>query len=177
MRGRRAVLLAGLVALALAAGCASEEPAKVEPPNSVLLGCSTDKTYPDYAPISGCTCKDVWTYNDKKYCGGSCGNPDADANGPWCFTAATCQGSNWSYCAALPGPTPPGPGPQPSCDTTTTYPGYRPATGCTCKSAWSYAGKTFCNATCANPDSDASGPWCYTTATCNGQNWSYCTAP
>jgi len=50
-------------------------------------------------PAAGCGCMSTWTHNGKTYTGGICGNPDNDANGPWCKTTNTCNGKSWSYCS------------------------------------------------------------------------------
>ena len=60
-------------------------------------------------------------------------------------------------------------------DASAKYAGYAPADPkCQCKAEWTHSGQTICGASCANPDSDANGPWCYTTATCGGLNYAYC---
>ena len=42
---------------------------------------------------SGCECKSNWQYREKNFTGGSCGNPDDDIRGPWCFvTEKPCEG-------------------------------------------------------------------------------------
>lgn len=42
---------------------------------------------------SGCECKSNWQYKGKNFTGGSCGNPDDDLRGPWCFvTDKMCEG-------------------------------------------------------------------------------------
>jgi hypothetical protein len=65
------------------------------------LSCSTVATdYSAYRPRDGCTCKDPWSLTGSgiNYCGGTCGNPDGDSGGPWCFTnEATCD-AKWKYC-------------------------------------------------------------------------------
>lgn len=53
--------------------------------------------------------------------------------------------------------------------------GYADPSGCTCQPSWTYGGATYCNGSCANPDGDPNGPWCFTTASCRGENWGYCT--
>lgn len=55
------------------------------------------------------------------------------------------------------------------------YANYQPPAGCGCRSSWSYGGKTFTGGVCATPDNDPNGPWCYTSSTCNGMNFAYCT--
>jgi len=126
--------------------------------------CINDQQFKDHAPTEGCACKDTWEYNNKKYCDGKCHNPDGDVNGAWCFTSATCAGKTWSYCKA--------PEAEPECDAIDSD--YEPPSGCTCKSDWSYNGKRYCESGCANPDNDSNGKWCYTSATCNGKGWAYC---
>ena len=42
---------------------------------------------------SGCECQSDWQYREKTFTGGSCGNPDNDIRGPWCFvTEKPCAG-------------------------------------------------------------------------------------
>ena len=53
-----------------------------------------------------------------------------------------------------------------------TYDSYAPP-GCTCKSEWTSNGETICGEKCALAGDDM--PWCFTTDTCNGITWSYCT--
>jgi hypothetical protein len=65
-------------------------------------------------------------------------------------------------------------GPSYTCADNRIDPGYRPPAGCTCKATWSHAGVTICDGRCGNPDGDPGGPWCYTTSTCAGRTWSYC---
>lgn len=60
-----------------------------------------------------------------------------------------------------------------TCAVDKTYPNHRPPAGCTCKPTWASAGVTICDGKCGTPDNDHT-PWCYTTATCNGNAWAYC---
>jgi hypothetical protein len=117
-----------------------------------------------YQAPAGCECKDTWTYNGMLVCQGGCANPDGDPNGPWCFTTESCNGQSFAYCEQSPT--------SPTCSPAAE--GYTPPAGCACQDAWSYGGKTFCGGTCANPDNDPSGPWCFTTAACAGSSWATC---
>jgi uncharacterized membrane protein len=66
----------------------------------------------------------------------------------------------------------PAPGAIGTCSPDKTYANYTPASGCYCADKWSYNGVTYCGGICASPDGD--NPWCYTTVTCAGKTWSYC---
>ena len=173
---RNGILMA-VVAVGLA-GCGAAAPERVE--EGLAAAACSAKTYPDFQPSTGCSCKPVWTYMGETFCDASCGNPGADANGPWCFTQGTCNGMNWSYCTRKVTPTPsptPAPAPTPWCSPDRTYIDHRPPEGCTCAMTWAYAGVVICGSHCGNPDNDPVAPWCFTTATCGGRNWAYCSVP
>lgn len=131
---------------------------------SACTNSSCAATSPGYTAPNGCTCADTWTYSGNTYCNGGCANPNGDPNGPWCFTEATCNGQNWAYCQAS--------GTGSGCSAGAA--GYTPPAGCACLDTWSYNGKTYCNGQCGTPNDATETPWCYTSSTCNGANWSYC---
>jgi hypothetical protein len=63
--------------------------------------------YPNYSPTGGCTCLTSWAYTvngvTHRFTNGQCGNPDGDANGPWCFTQNSCGiggASSYQYCTS-----------------------------------------------------------------------------
>ncbi len=112
-------------------------------------------SYPGWQPAAGCSCRDPWIYAGQTFSGGVCASPDGDADGPWCYTTAICNGRNWSYCRP---PTTCAPNP---------FSGYVPRNG-TCKDTWTYNGQTFCGGQCGNPDNDVNGPWCFTQTVQNG---------
>lgn len=120
--------------------------------------------------VAGCSCRNQWTLNSKTYCGGICENPDNDPNGAWCFTNATCNGNNYAYCRAASTPAP-------TLCTASPVPSWRPNNrSCSCRSTWAFNGRTFCGGVCGSPDNDPNGPWCFTSATCSGTNYAYCSA-
>ncbi|KAK3279127.1 hypothetical protein CYMTET_12966 [Cymbomonas tetramitiformis] len=67
------------------------------------------------ATLGGCRCRDPWDYYGSEFAG-TCGNPDGDTVGTWCYLAAdSCEdagadvgpaGADWDYCrrhVAVPG--------------------------------------------------------------------------
>ncbi len=66
----------------------------------VLLGAGVpaEDLYRDFVPIADCGCRDTWSFLGMVYRDGQCGNPDSDANGPWCRLKGTYNGADWSYC-------------------------------------------------------------------------------
>lgn len=66
----------------------------------VLLGAGVpvENLYRDFVPIADCGCQDTWSFLGMVYRDGQCGNPEGDANGPWCRLNGTYNGANWSYC-------------------------------------------------------------------------------
>jgi len=91
--------LAVAVAIIFLAACGASTPDKIEQNLGTGSECTVDGSYSDYRPANGCTCKPTWSFNGVTICGGSCGNPDGDPNGPWCFTTSTCNGNNYAYCS------------------------------------------------------------------------------
>lgn len=59
---------------------------------------SPGDNYDTFAPPVGCECQTTWSYNGLVFTNGSCGNPDGDPNGPWCYTKERANGETWSYC-------------------------------------------------------------------------------
>lgn len=55
---------------------------------------------------------------------------------------------------------------------TPDVPSYAPPPDVDCMQHWTYNGASHCM--CANPDSDAGGPWCFTDVPYQGRNWVYC---
>ena len=52
---------------------------------------------------AGCKCRNAWSYEGSELFHGTCGNPDDDPGGAWCFVEpGTCEdtpvGSSWDYC-------------------------------------------------------------------------------
>jgi hypothetical protein len=130
--------------------------------------CLANNQYANYTPPAGCQCRATWTYNGVTVCNSKCALPDNDPGGAWCYTTDLCNGNRWAYCAVA----------APTCTAIRqSFTNFTPSAGCFCRSQWSYAGKTYCEAKCENPDNDPNGPWCYTNATCNTRSWSYCAAP
>lgn len=54
--------------------------------------------YPGYESAADCGCQETWSYEGLTYTDGQCGNPDNDANGPWCRIKEPVNGLDWSYC-------------------------------------------------------------------------------
>ena len=85
-------------------------------PNDSSLGdwCVVDPNTCDVAPWdstwdichvstrNGCKCRNAWSYAGSALFHGTCGNPDADTGGAWCFVEpGSCTGfagSSWDYC-------------------------------------------------------------------------------
>ncbi|CAK0843530.1 unnamed protein product [Prorocentrum cordatum] len=51
------------------------------------------------ATTSGCACEQSWS-GEEGSCEDYCCNPDNDPGGEWCYTADSCSGLDWGYCAA-----------------------------------------------------------------------------
>mmetsp|Transcript_51503 Transcript_51503/g.62068 ORF Transcript_51503/g.62068 Transcript_51503/m.62068 type:complete len:518 (-) Transcript_51503:108-1661(-) len=56
-------------------------------PAALILGITADTTE------NGCKCLNTWSYNNETFTSHTCGNPDDDTRGPWCFIeSGSCDG-------------------------------------------------------------------------------------